>query len=189
MVSAKPKVSALKTRTTHSLIVVHNVRKTKSELNKIPKNIKYSIFGISALIFFSLNSMFGINLIIGTINLIQKITGYHFGISTNTLDYLTFATIPIFGMILNSKRNEFKVSELIVDIISILFWSLIVIGIGLFLLIYFGRSSNPLVPEYLLIEPFDLYSTLLIGIGIGTPFLLIKRNKKMNEINEIRVKN
>ena len=167
--------------------VVHNVQKTKSELNRIPKNIKYSIFGISALIFLSLNSMFGINLIVDSINLIQKITGYHFAVSTNTLDYLTFATIPIFGMLLNSKRNEFKVSELFMDIISILFWTLIIVGIGLFLLIYFGRSSNPLIPEYLLIEPFDLYSTLLIGFGIGIPFLLIKPNKKLNEINEIGI--
>jgi len=74
------------------------------------------------------------------------------------------------------------------DILSILIWTMIVVGIGLYLLIYFGRSTNPLIPEYLLIEPFDLYSTLLIGIGIGIPFLLIKRTKKLNEINEIGTK-
>lgn len=159
-----------------------------AELNKISKNIKYSMFGISALIFFTLNSILGLNVIIGTINLIHKITGYHFGISTHTLDYLTFASIPIFGLLLNSKRNEFKVSELIMDILSILFWTIIVVGIGLYLLIYFGRSTNPLIPEYLLIEPFDLYSTLLIAIGIGIPFLLRKRTKKLNDINEIGIK-
>ncbi|WP_157972988.1 hypothetical protein [Aureibaculum luteum] len=147
-------------------------------MKKIPKNIKYIIIGISTLIFLSLNSMFGINLIVDSINLIQKMTGYHFGISTNTLDYLTFASIPVFGMLYNSTRAEFKKSELLLDLLTVLFCVLIIFGIGLYFLIYIGRSPNPLFPEYLLIEPFDFYSTMLIGIGIATPFLALKLIKK-----------
>ena len=130
------------------------------------------------MIFFLLNSAFGINIIIGSINLIQKITGYHFGISTNTLDYLIFASIPIFGMLLNSKRNKFKVTELIMDIFTILFWTIIVIGIGLYILTFIGKPSNPLLPAYLVIEPIDIYSSLIMGIGILIPFIFIKRAKK-----------
>ena len=152
-------------------------------LNKIPKNIKHIIFGMSVLIFLTLNnSVFGVNLIINLIQLLEKITGYHFGISTNTLDYLIFASFPIFGMLLNSKRDEFKISELIMDIFSILLWTIITLGIGLFLLIYFGRSSNPLIPEYLLTEPFNLYSTIIISIGIGVPFIINRMFKTILNI-------
>lgn len=153
-------------------------QKTKSELNKIPKIIKYSIFGISALIFLLLNSVLGLNIIISSINLIHKITGYHFGISTNTLDYLTFASIPIFGMLFNSKRNEFKLSELIKDIFTVLFWTIIVVGIGLYILTIISKPTNPLIPKYVIIEPINLYSTLIMGIGILIPFIFINRTKK-----------
>ena len=129
------------------------------------------------MIFFLLNSMLGLNLIVGSINLIQKLTGYHIGISTNTLDYLTFSSIPIFGMLFNSKRNEFKVSELIIDIFIILFSTIIVIGIGLYILTIIGKPSSPLMPDYLIIEPINLYSTLIMGIGILIPFLIIDRTK------------
>lgn len=158
-------------------------------MNKIPENIKYSIFGISALIFLLLNSSFGINTIIGSINLIEKITGYHFGISTNTLDYLIFASIPIFGMLLNSKRNEFKVSELIIDILTILFWTIIGIGIGLYILTIIAKPTNPLIPNYLIIEPINLYSNLIMGIGILIPFLFLKRTKKETDIQNIGTEN
>ena len=141
------------------------------------------------MIFFILNSILGLNLIIGSINLIQKITGFHFGISTNTLDYLTFASIPVFGMLLNSKRNEFKISELINDIFTILFWTIIVIGIGLYILTIIGKPSNPLMPKYLIIEPINLYSTLIMGIGILIPFLFINRTKKQSEIRDIGIDN
>lgn len=64
------------------------------------------------------------------------------------------------------------------DIITVLFFVIIMFGIGLYLLTYLGRSSNPLIPEYLLTEPFDLYSIIIVGIGIATPFLIIKLIKK-----------
>lgn len=158
-------------------------------MNKIPKNIKYSIFGISALIFFLLNSVLGLNIITGATELIQKITGYHFGISTNTFDYLTFASIPIFGMLLNSQRNEFKVSELIRDVFTVLLWTIIVVGIGLYILTIIGKPTNPLIPDYLIIEPINIYSTLIMGIGILIPFLFSNRNKKQSEIQDIGTEN
>lgn len=145
-------------------------------MSRIPKNIKYAVAGISVLIFLLLNSILGANLIVCLIKLTHKITGYHFGISTNTLDYLTFASIPIFGMILNSKRKEFKTLELVADIFKILFWVLLIIGIGLFILTLIGKSDNPLLPEYLISEPIQLYSTLMIAIGILIPFLYRKRD-------------
>lgn len=159
--------------------------KTQSELNKIPNTIKYLIYGLCGLIFIALNFVIGVKLHIGLIDSLQKLTHYHFGISTNTLDYLALASFPFFGMLYNSTRTVFKKSELIKDIFKVLLFIIITFGIGLFSLIYFGRSSNPLIPEYFLVEPFDLYSTLFIGLGIGLPFLLIKRTEKQVEISEI----
>ncbi|XLS27656.1 hypothetical protein ACJD0Z_10655 [Flavobacteriaceae bacterium M23B6Z8] len=154
-------------------------------MNKIPNKIKYLIYGLCGLTFIALNFAIGAKLHIGITETLQKLTDHHFGISTNTLDYLTLASFPFFGMLYNSRRAEFKESELTKDIFTVLISIIITFGIGLYLLIYFGNSANPLIPEYLLIEPFDLYSTLFIGIGIVLPFLLIKRTEKPDGINEI----
>ncbi len=156
-------------------------------MNKTPNNIKYTIYGTSALIFL-LFYLGGINPF-GFNDSLQKITGYFFGLSFNNLDYLAISSIPVFGMLFNSKRNEFKKSELITDILIIVFCVLISIAIGLYILTFIGKPSSPLIPKYLITEPFFLYSTLTIGIGILIPYLMIKRNEKPNEINEIGIKN
>ena len=147
-------------------------------MSRIPKKIKYLSIGSALLIFLVLNSTIGLNIIVDSINLIDKITGYHFGISTHTLDYLVFASFPIFGLLYNSTRSEFKKSELLMDSMTVLGFIILMVSIGLYLLTFIGRPKNPLFPQSILIEPFDLYSTLLIGIGIATPFLLLKLIKK-----------
>ncbi len=147
-------------------------------MNKIPSKIKYLIYGICGLIFIVLNFGLGAKLQIGLTENLQKLTDYFFGISTNTLDYLVFASFPFFGMIYNSTRTEFKVKELITDILTVLFFVIIVFGIGLFIMVFSAKHSNPLIPNYLKTEPFDLYSTMLIGIGILMPNLIIKLIKK-----------
>ena len=143
------------------------------------------ICGISALIFllffFGIINPFGLN------DSLQKITGYFFGFSFNNLDYLAVSSIPIFGMLLNSKRKEFKTADLIKDILIIVLFVIITISIGLYILTFIGKPTNPLIPQYLITEPFFLYSTLTVGIGIGLPFLLINRTEKLDEINEIGI--
>ena len=152
-------------------------------MNKIPNKIKYLIGGISTLIF--LLFFFGIINAFGLNDSLQKITGYFFGLSFNNLDYLAISSIPIFGLLLNSKRMEFKKADLIKDILTITLFVIITIAIGLYILTFIGKPDNPLIPQYLITEPFFLYSTLTVGIGIGLPFLLIKRTEKLDEINEI----
>lgn len=92
-------------------------------------------------------------------------------------------------MLLNSKRKEFKTSELIKDILIIVLFVIIAIAVGLYLLTFIGKPTNPLIPQNLLTEPFFFYSTITLGIGIGIPFLLIKRTTKLDEINEIELEN
>ncbi|MGR7812090.1 hypothetical protein [Lacinutrix undariae] len=156
-------------------------------MNKIPNKIKYGIFGISTLIFLlfflGIINPFGLN------DSLQNITGYFFGLSFSNIDYLTISSIPVFGMFFNSSRNEFKIADLIKDILTILICTLITIAIGLYLLTFIGKPNNPLIPQYLLREPFFLYSTLTIAIGILIPFLIIKRNKKRNGLNNNGIEN
>ncbi len=66
------------------------------------------------------------------------------------------------------------------DIATILFSAIIMFGIGLFILTFIGKPENPLMPQYIVTEPFELYTTICIGFGIGFPFLIIKliKNKK-----------
>ncbi|WP_439133092.1 hypothetical protein [Polaribacter sp.] len=147
-------------------------------MNKTPDKIKYLIYGLCGLIFITLNFGLGAKLQIRLTENLQKLTDYYFGISTNTLDYLVFASFPFFGMIYNSTRKEFKIKELITDMLTVLFFVMIVFGIGLFIMIFSAKHSNPLIPDYLKAEPFSLYSTILIGIGILMPYLIIKLIKK-----------
>ncbi|WP_203258123.1 hypothetical protein [Hyunsoonleella ulvae] len=147
-------------------------------MDKTPNKIKYLIYGLCGLIFIALNFGLGAKIQIELTENLQKLTDYFFGISTNTLDYLLFASIPFFGMIYNSTRKDFKVKELTMDILTILFFVIIVFVIGLFIMVFSAKHSNPLIPNYLKAEPFDLYSTILIGIGIMMPFLIIKLIKK-----------
>ncbi|WP_299229818.1 hypothetical protein [uncultured Psychroserpens sp.] len=149
-------------------------------MNKIPKNLKYLIFGISLLFFIGLYSGFGTRLMVGITNKLLPITNYFFAFSSTRFDYLILSAIPIFGMLYNSTRTDFKFIELIMDIATILFSAIIMFGIGLFILTFIGKPENPLMPQYIVTEPFELYTTICIGFGIGFPFLIIKliKNKK-----------
>ena len=143
-------------------------------MSKIPKKIKIIILVFCGLIFLVLNFGFGARLqLLLTENLV-KLTDYFFGISTNTLDYSVIATIPFFGLLYNSTRIEFRLKELFIDILTVLLFVLLFIGTGLFIMIYSAKHSNPLIPKYILAEPFELYSTLFICIGIVMPYLIIK---------------
>lgn len=152
-------------------------------MKKIPTKIKYLVYGISLLTFIGLYSGFGIRLMIGVANKLLPITDYFFAFSSTRLDYLILSSIPIFGLFFNSTRKEFKKTELIMDTITILFCVIITFGIGLYILTFIGKPENPLMPQYILTEPFDFYSTMFIGIGIVIPFLIIKLMKNKNTMH------
>ncbi|PKB42490.1 hypothetical protein AX016_0657 [Cellulophaga sp. RHA19] len=154
-------------------------------LEQIPDNLKKQILGISGLIFLILTFGIGPTNIFGLEQIIQDKTDYFFGVTIYFLDYGLLSLIPFFGIMLNSKRTEFKYSELIIDILKILFWTIFLFIIGLYLLTFIGKPSSPLIPQYLITEPIFLYSTIIIGIGISIPFLFAKPKKKSDEINEI----
>ncbi len=83
-------------------------------------------------------------------------------------------------MLHNLTRTEFKLVKLIMDIATILFSVIIMFEIGLFILTFIGKPENPLEPQYILTELFELYTTIFIGLGI--PFLIIKLIKKQKTL-------
>ncbi|MBP0905881.1 hypothetical protein ACFSKN_14970 [Mariniflexile gromovii] len=156
-------------------------------MTKIPENIKKQILRVSGLIFLILTFGIGPTNIFGLEQFIQEKTDYFFGVTIYFLDYGVISLIPFFGIMLNSKRAKFKYSELTIDILTILFSTIIFFLIGLYLLTFIGKQSNPLIPQYLIIEPIFIYSTLIIGIGIYIPFLLTKQTEKLTEIDDIGI--
>jgi Na+/H+-dicarboxylate symporter len=151
-------------------------------LNRIPSEIKYLIYGLCGIIFITLNFGLGAKLLVGLTENLQKLTDYYFGISTNTFDYLTLASIPFFGMLFNATRKtKFKKIELMMDVLTILFCTLIIFGIGIYLLKFIGTPTNPLIPQYIITEPFKLYTTLCVGFGIVIPFLIVKLLRNIHE--------
>jgi len=147
-------------------------------LNTIPSQIKYWVYGLCGLIFLLLNFGIGAKLQITLTENLQKVTDHFYGISTNTLDYLLFATIPVIGMIYNSTREAFKLKELIIDIFMVLSFVIIIFGIGLYIMIFRAKHSSTFIPKVLLAEPFDLYSSILIGLGLLMPYLILRLIKK-----------
>lgn len=158
-------------------------------LKKLNRNQLYPLILISCLLFIFLNFIIGPTSIFGLAGFIQNKTGYFFGVDINTFDYLLISLIPIFGLLLNSERKINSLAEILKDNLTILLCCIITFSIGLFILItkIGSPSANPLIPEYLRVEPYKIYSTFFIGIGILLPFLLTKKHveKTENEIEEI----
>lgn len=141
---------------------------------------------ISILIFLLLNFGLGPTTLFGLSQLIQDITHYYFGIEINTIDYLIIASFPIFGMLLSKKQGSNSLLILFFDNLKIIISCLVTFFIGLLIITIFGKPENPLIPQYLIIEPFHLYSAFWIGFGIIFPFLLTPKAKiKNDEINSI----
>ena len=163
-----------------TLSLVNPESENNIELKKTPKHIKYLIFGISLLLFIGLYSGFGPRLMIGISNKLLPITDYFFAFSSTRLDYLLLSLIPVFGMLYNATRTHFKITELIIDMITILGFTIIMFGIGLFILTFIGKPENPIMPQYIVTEPFEMYITIFIVLGIIIPFLLIKWIKTKN---------
>ena len=149
-------------------------------LNK--QNLNLSLL-ISVLIFILLNFILGPTSVFGLAELIQNKTGYFFGVDINTLDYLLISSIPICGLMLTEKRNRKNLSEILKENLTICLSCILTFIIGLLILItkIGSPGENPLIPENLRVEPFKIYSTFFIALGIISPFLFIRKVAKETE--------
>ena len=161
--------------------------KSKRELilKKKSNDIEKLCLGISVLIFLILTFGIGATNMFGLEQIILKETGYFFAVTIYFHDYALLSLIPFFGIKLNSRRFEFKYSYLIMDILTIFLWTILSFGMGLFILTFIGKPSNPLIPQYLITEPIYIYSVIFIGIGIGIPFLFKTKTQNQSELNDI----
>jgi hypothetical protein len=162
-------------------------------LNSFYKNHLYLSIAISCVLFNFLNFILGPTSVFGLAEFLQNKIGYFFGVDINTFDYFLIASIPLFGLLLNSKRKENGLAKILKDILTIILSCMVTFSVGLFILItkIGSPGENPLIPEYLRVEPFKEYSSFIIAFGIVLPFLLIKKNveKAEDEFEEIGMEN
>ncbi|MBF4465419.1 hypothetical protein [Flavobacterium sp. LC2016-12] len=162
-------------------------------LNSLNKNQLCISIAISFVLFTILNFIIGPTSIFGLAKFIQNKTGYFFGVGTNTLDYFIISLIPFIGLLINYKRKINSLAEILKVDLMILLSCIVTFSIGLCLLLskIGSPSENPLLPEYLRVEPFKEYSAFLIVLGIILAFLLVKYDVKEtdNRIEQIGVEN
>jgi len=161
--------------------------------NSLKKNQLYLLISISFVLFIVLNFIIGPTSVFGLAEFIQNKTGYFFGVVINSLDYFLISLVPIFGLLMNSKRRINSLTEILKHNLIILFSCILTFTIGLCLLIskIGSPGENPLLPQSLRVEPFRAYSSFFIALGIILPFLLFKNNveEKEDRVEEIGIEN
>ena len=156
-------------------------------------NRKIKVLSISFFLFILLNFILGPTSVFGLAKFLQNITGYFFGVDINTFDYLLISSIPLCGLMLTEKRKRKNLSEILKDNLIICLSCVLTFSIGLLILIsrIGSPSQNPLIPEYLRVEPFKQYSLFLIILGLILPFLFTRKvvEETKNEIELIGKQN
>lgn len=141
----------------------------------------YITIGISILLVVLLE-YFAENLIDGLQWVFSK-TGRMASISIGGFDYIILGFLPLWSyLILNQKEKDFIkiLTENLIMSLSII----ASVGIGIIVIIINGFRVSPLLPEYVVNQPFSLYWSLFIGIGILLPGFTIKllKNRKKNKV-------
>jgi hypothetical protein len=141
------------------------------------RKIKVLSISISVFLFILLNFILGPTSVFGLAEFLQNKTGYLFGVDINTFDYLLISSIPICSLMLTEKRKRKNLSEILKDNLIICLSCVLTFSIGLLVLIsrIGSPSQNPLIPEYLRVEPFKQYSLFFIFLGLILPFLLSRK--------------
>jgi len=141
------------------------------------RKIKVLSISISVFLFILLNFVLGPTSVFGLAKFLQNKTGYFFGVDINSFDYLLISSIPICGLILTEKRKRKNLSEILKDNLIICLSCVLTFSIGLLILIsrIGSPSQNPLIPEYLRVEPFKQYSLFFIFLGLILPFLISRQ--------------
>ncbi len=133
----------------------------------------------SCLLFVFLNFYIENTTVFGLDQLLLKTTGYFFGVEIYTSDYFLIAMLPVLGLFLAKKKEGSKGLDLVKNTLILAAGCGLALVIGLLLLTtdLGSASSNPLFPQALRVEPFKMYSTLWIGVGIGVTFLIMRNRK------------
>ena len=146
-------------------------------LDNLNKKYIYLSISIAVTLFIVLNYILGPTSVFGLAEFIQNKTGYFFGVDINTSDYLLVSSIPICGLILTKKKKRNNLFEILKHDLIICLSCILIFSIGLFILTskIGSPSENPLIPQYLRVEPFKQYSLFFITLGLVLPFLFTRK--------------
>ncbi|MEL7269827.1 MAG: hypothetical protein AAGL34_09645 [Bacteroidota bacterium] len=140
------------------------------------QKIELYVLAFSTVLFLLLTFVVGPTNIFGLAQWIQNTTDYYFALPVYMLDYGLIAFIPFFGLLLSPRSRPYSINRVGANLLKLSLSVIIIFVLGLFLLTIISKPPSPLIPETLIGEPIPVYSVLLIGIGIGIPFLFRKRN-------------
>lgn len=147
-------------------------------MNVNNQKIELYVLALCTVLFLLLTFMVGPTNIFGLAPWIQNTTDYYFALPVYMLDYGLISFIPFFGLLLSLRRGPYRINKVVANLLKLSLSVGIIFILGLFLLTIISKPPSPLFPETLIGEPIPLYSVLLIGIGIGIPFLFHKRTGK-----------
>lgn len=125
-------------------------------------------------------------------NELRALTGYFFGVNVDSPFLISLAAFPFTAALcLPKEKAVYKVSDVCIAILAMFIWVFVFFILSLIVLTFFGSSSNPLMPDKILTEPFPFYMALFSIIGLVSGSFLInkffkhKYNKSANEIDDI----
>jgi len=141
----------------------------------------YITIGVSILLVLFLEH-FAENLIDGLQWVFSK-TDRMASISIGAFDYIILGFLPLWSYLILNHKEKGIIKILTENFIMSLFIAAF-IGIGIIVIIINGFRISPLLPEYIVNQPFSLYWSLFISIGIILPGFTIKllRNRKKNKV-------
>lgn len=104
-----------------------------------------------------------------------RLSGYFIPFKFTFINCLLLASFPVLALhFLDVKKNIPLKAYL--QVCALFIGSFLLIGfIGIWISICLNNPSSPLLPRYIIEEPFPLFSCLMLLIALLIPFILHKR--------------
>lgn len=103
-----------------------------------------------------------------------------FAFQITPIDHFLVHFFPlIFIPFLLRRKLNFSKQMLLMTIIGIFsIFMLFLVGMAIGIYTWGSDPTEPLLPEYILIQPFEYYWTVFISIGISIPILILRNKTK-----------
>ncbi len=110
------------------------------------------------------------------VNELRTLTGYFFGVNVDSPFLISLSAFPFTAALcLPKDKAVYKISDVCIVILAMFIWVFVFFILSLLVLSFFGRSSNPLMPDKILTETFPFYMALFIIIGLVSGGFLISK--------------
>ena len=98
--------------------------------------------------------------------------------SISVIEQFLISSVPILVYYLNKKNGSLELKTISIQIIIIYLFLLILFMVSVYFIVVFSNVKTPLIPENYIREPFELYFTLIVFLGILIPFKIIDNKLK-----------